>query len=193
MNEATARRYAGDWAERVRLLDGRPAELRLMHASDAGLLRRGFEQLSEQSRYRRFCAAKPRLSDSELRYFTAVDGERHFAIGAVRRHRGREEGLGVARFVRLADRPAVAEPAIVVVDAAQGLGLGTALMERLCGAAWERGVRAFEFYALGENAPLQRMLETLPAEALEALPEGFQRIDLQRLRGAPDDASPRWH
>jgi GNAT superfamily N-acetyltransferase len=175
------RRFDGEWAERVRLADGGSAELRLMRPRDEALLRAGFEALSEQSRYRRFLAPKPRLTESELRYFTEVDGERHFALGASRIRHGREEGLGVARFVRLPDRPEVAEPAIAVVDSAQGLGLGTALMARLFAAARERGVRAFEFYALDENAPLEGLVAQLPPEALAQLPGGVRRIDLTRL------------
>lgn len=182
MNAAMdGRRFDGDWAERVRLADGGSAELRLMGPRDDALLKEGFDALSEQSRYRRFLAPKPRLTDSELRYFTHVDGERHFAIGAWRRRRGKAEGLGVARFVRLPDRPEVAEPAITVADAAQGLGLGTALMTRLIAAARERGVRAFEFYALADNDPLDHLLALLPPDALESLPGGVRRIDLTRL------------
>jgi GNAT superfamily N-acetyltransferase len=182
MNAAMdGRRFDGDWAERVRLADGGSVELRLMRPKDEGLLRAGFEALSEQSRYRRFLSPKPRLTDSELRYFTRVDGERHVAIGASRRRRGRVEGLGVARFVRLPDRPDVAEPAITVADSAQGLGLGTALMARLFAAARERGVRAFEFYALPDNGPLSRLLALLPPDALEPLPGGVHRIDLSKL------------
>lgn len=183
------RKYGESYEERIRLKDGRPVELRLLKHADAMLLRRGFDQLSDRSRYQRFCAPKPRLTDSEVQYFTEVDGERHFAIGAVQQVDGEEKGLGVARFIRLDERPDVAEPAIVVVDAAQGIGLGSALMQRLMEAAHERGIRAFEFFALGDNGPLDRMIATLPGDALEPMPDGFKRIHLDRMFADARDAA----
>src|SRR5207244_92171 len=108
---------------------------------------RGFAGLSAESRYRRFFSAKDRLSEAELRYLTEVDGVDHFALGAL--HDG--EGAGVARFVRLRDRPDTAEAAIVVVDERQGCGLGRLLLTRLTEAARERGITRFRSDVLARN------------------------------------------
>src|SRR5207245_4362935 len=99
-----------------------------------------WDRLSPTSRYRRFLSAKDHLTDREWRYFTEVDGINHFALGAVRHADGQEEGLGVARFIRLIDRPTVAEPAVVVADPWQRKGLGRLLLARLVAAASERGI-----------------------------------------------------
>ena len=52
---------------RVRLRQGRPA--------DKELLLRGFERLSEESRYRRFLAPMPELREPMLSYLLDVDPE----------------------------------------------------------------------------------------------------------------------
>src|SRR5207249_1225870 len=79
---------------------------------DADELRRGFERLSPESRYRRFLSGVHQLSDEALRYLTHVDERDHLAIVVTRpRPDGSEEGLGVARFIRLRDEPTADEPA----------------------------------------------------------------------------------
>lgn len=156
------RRFHAHYRERLSLADGTWAELRMVRPEDTALLRDGFERLSPRSRYQRFLSAKPRLSEQELRYLTEVDGERHLALGAVMRSPGgREVGLGVARFIRLAHAPELAEVAITVADDAQGKGLGRVLLERLVDAARERGVERFEFRVLAGNMPMYRLVQTL--------------------------------
>jgi len=129
---------------------------------DKPLLVNGLEHLSEQARYLRFFTMKQRLSDEELRYLTELDQDNHFALGAVRiGSDGQEEGLGVARFVKLASEPGVAEAAIVVVDECQRKGLGRLLLSRLLGAARERGVSTFKSEVLTENVAIRKLLHDL--------------------------------
>lgn len=80
----TPRFFCDDYAELAELRDGTKVLLRLVRPSDKELLLRGFEQLSARSRYLRFLVPKAVLTDEELRYLTEIDGEDHFAIGAVR-------------------------------------------------------------------------------------------------------------
>lgn len=158
---ATAARVFGpDYVEEVALRDGTRARLRIIRPSDKDRLVAGLARLSPQSRYLRFFTDKERLTEGELRYLTEIDGEMHFALGASRvRDDGEEgEGLGIGRFVKLADDPTVAEPALAVVDDAQGLGLGRLLLLRLVAAAAERGVRAFRCDFLAINHGMQDLL-----------------------------------
>ena len=151
-----------EYRERLMLEDGTWAELRMVRREDAALLRAGFARLSSRARFQRFLFAKPRLSEQEVRFLTDVDGEDHVALGAVTwDDRGEEVGLGVARFVRLAHLPEVAEVAITVVDDAQGKGLGRVLMDALGRAARERGVERFEFRVLADNEPMFRLVQAL--------------------------------
>jgi GNAT superfamily N-acetyltransferase len=156
------RRFHPGFRERVMLEDGMWAEVRMVRREDARLLQEGFARLSPRARYQRFLSAKPRLTDEELRYLTEVDGESHVALGVVTwDDLGREVGLGVARFFRLADMPEVAEAAITVVDDAQGKGIGRLLMDYLVQAARERDVERFEFRVLPGNLPMYRLIQAL--------------------------------
>lgn len=154
------------WEEDAALRDGSTVHVRLLQPRDKELLRAGFERLSPESRYRRFFSHKTRLTDRELVYLTELDQITHVAIGASRiGSDGAEEGLGVARFVRLPDRPECAEAAIAVVDDMQGKGVGGLLFARLVAAARERGVERFRCEVLGDNEPMQRFLQELDPDA----------------------------
>ena len=145
------------------LRDGTPVRLRLIGPADRARLAAGFEKLSPESRYLRFFAAMPHLPERMLDRLVATDGWKHVAIGAevASDDATASEGLGVARFVRLEDAPDVAEVAVAVVDAKQGLGLGTILLRALVDAARERGVHRFRAMLLSENASARALLEAL--------------------------------
>ena len=158
-------RYDESYEESVPLSDGQRVHLRLVRASDKEMLKEAFDRLSPDSRYARFMVPKSRLTEVELDYLTNVDGVDHFAMGAVRRHLvSKDEGIGSARFVRIADQPDTAEPAVTVVDDYQGKGLGSILLQRLIEAAWERDVRWFRTDLLAANTASKRMLESLGPE-----------------------------
>ncbi|MBI4705201.1 MAG: GNAT family N-acetyltransferase [Deltaproteobacteria bacterium] len=160
------RHFSASYREPVVLGDGQVVLLRLVRPEDKPLFVRGLGSMSQQSRYRRFFTSKDRLSTEELRYLTELDGEDHLAIGAVRElEGGGEDGVGVARFVRLAGEPRLAEPAVVVIDEMQGRGLGRQLLLRLEAAARERGIERFRFEVLAENEPMRQLLGELAPEA----------------------------
>src|SRR5579871_764791 len=142
------------------LTDGTRVRLRMLRPEDRERLRAGFERLSPQSRYRRFLSPTPRLTERMLTYLTHAYGRDHVAIGAERvEPDGRGgEGLGVARFIRLADAPDTAEAAVAVVDDVQGRGLGRLLLATLVEAACERGIRKFRAHVLPGNAPVDTLL-----------------------------------
>ncbi len=155
-------RFSLDYRERQPLANGVPVTLRLVRSSDATLLVRAFERLSTESRYHRFFAYKKALSPAEIRYFTECDGAKHFALAAViERADGTEEGVGVARFVRLADNPLAAEAAVTVIDDYQRRGVGRLLIERLIWAAAERDLGQLHFLVLAENKPMLALLRRL--------------------------------
>jgi hypothetical protein len=76
--------------------------IRQGHSSDKELLLRGFERLSDESRYQRFLAPLPKLSEAMLQGLIDVDHHDHEAIVALDES---GEGIGVARYVRNPDRP----------------------------------------------------------------------------------------
>jgi len=125
----------------------------------------GLERLSEESRYRRFMAPIARFTDAQLRYLTEVDHVDHEALIALAMAEPDQPGIGVARYVRLLDRPDTAEAAVTVIDDYHGRGLGTILLALLGTAALSHGVRRFRAYVLEENRPMRQVLESLGAEA----------------------------
>jgi RimJ/RimL family protein N-acetyltransferase len=144
-------------AERTRLRDGSSVLIRPITPEDRELLRSGFEGLSERSRYMRFQAPTPSLSEEQLSYLTAVDHHDHEALVALDSATG--DGVGVARFVRVSDE--VAECAIVVADEWQGRGVATELLDRLVERAHAEGIERFTAIVLAENAEALRLLERL--------------------------------
>jgi GNAT superfamily N-acetyltransferase len=145
----------------TRLADGTRVVIREIRPADKRMLARGHELLSEESRRRRFLGAKPRLSSSELRYLTEVDGKRHFALVAVLADR-LDHIVGVARFVRLPGTDGQdADAAIVVGDPWQGQGLGKRLALGLADAARVRGVKRFSATMLSDNPAALALMRTL--------------------------------
>jgi GNAT superfamily N-acetyltransferase len=149
----------GARATTLALRDGSEIILRRVRAADKQLLAEGFERLSADSRYRRFLAPMPELTDAQLRYFTEVDHHDHEAIGALDPASGR--GVGIARFIRLADRPGVAEAAVTVADEWQGRGVGTLLVEALAERAREEGITTFSATLLATNHEMLELFENI--------------------------------
>jgi RimJ/RimL family protein N-acetyltransferase len=133
--------------------------IRAIEPGDKDRLVNGLRQLSEESIRKRFLAAKPRFSRSELRYLTEVDGINHIALVAVLED-DPDQLVAVARCVRLPDRPGTAEMAIVVGDPWQGQGLGRELARRLADAALAVGIRRFAATMLGDNQAARRLMRT---------------------------------
>jgi len=159
-------RFHDAYREEVRLRNGETVLLRPVRPDDKELLLGGFARLSGRSRYARFMSPRKGFTDSELAFLTEVDGESHFAIAVTRQlEDGGEEGIAVARFIRLPDDPTTAEPAITVIDDYHGQGLGTVLLARLVAAARERGVLRFHCEFLAENRNIRALLDEYADEA----------------------------
>jgi GNAT superfamily N-acetyltransferase len=158
-------RTGPDFRETVTLADGTRVTLRHIRPGDAPELQRAFARLSPESRYRRFFGGMSELGDAAARYLCEVDGNDHVAIVATLESpdlKG-ERGVGVGRFVRQRDEPAVAEAAITVVDDMQRKGLGRALAMALAEAARERGVRTFRADVLADNEPMVAIMREVGA------------------------------
>lgn len=188
--------FGPHYREVVHLRDGTLVEIRCIRPSDRELLREGFEQLSPQSRYRRFFSAKDQLTDAELSYLTECDGVDHFALGAAALDdAGREAPAGVARFVRSADDPERAEAAVAVVDHYQNRGIGTLLFQRLIAAARERGITYFCADVLADNLPAAGLLEEAHVSvSARGLADGVVSVDLELPEVLPEaglEAAPR--
>jgi GNAT superfamily N-acetyltransferase len=167
-------------------------QIRPIAPEDKAALADAFEHLGSESRYRRFLAPHGRLTAAELRYFTEVDHHDHEALVAVDPTTG--AGVGVARYIRTADDPAVAEIAVAVVDDWQCHGVGGRLVSALAERARAEGITSFSAVMLADNALMRSLLEEIGnvrvvhtelgrVEVIVELPErGLER--LRRLLGA---------
>ena len=140
------------WPEQV-------VAVRPITAADGPALRREFEQLSARSRMQRFLSLKGQLSDAEVRYLTDVDHVSHEALVATMRLTHRP--LGVARWIRHRDDPCAADIAMTILDAWQGLGIGTELAHRLVDSAVAQGIRRFTADVFTDNAGARRLVRGL--------------------------------
>jgi GNAT superfamily N-acetyltransferase len=175
----------------VALRDGSLVRIRPLTPDDKDHILDGFRRLSPESRYRRFLSPIDELTPDLLRDLTEVDYRDRFAYVAFALDvPGAPLGVGVARYVRLADDPRVAEAAVTVVDDYHLRGLGTLLLQALGAVALENGIDRFRAYALDSNRPLQELAARLGGE-IHHESGGMVRIeaDLPRqaeeLRGTP--------
>ena len=145
----------------IALRDGSRAHIRQLRHSDGQLLSRGFRRLTPESRYRRFLTPTPGLSEGTVRYLVEIDHRNHEALIALDEQRN--EGVGVARYVRDPGRPDAAEVAVTVVDDWQGRGLGTLLLEGITMRAREEGVDTFTALMLVESRQMMDLLQRLGA------------------------------
>jgi RimJ/RimL family protein N-acetyltransferase len=162
------------------LRDGTRVLIRMVDPDERAQLVEGFERLSTRSRYLRFHTAIEELDERQLDYLTQVDQVDHVAWVAIDLDQPEHSGIGVARFVRLEDEPQVAEAAVTVLDAYQGRGLGTMLLEVLADAARERGITTFRAYVLGENHAMLAVLDRLGPSRSERQ-RGVYQIDVYQI------------
>jgi len=191
--------FSLDYVEHATLRDGTPIVMRLVLPGDKDVLRAGFDKLSPESRYARFLAPKAQLSDDELRYLCDIDHEEHFAIGAILDDSDDEReddgdggqrprapiGLGIARFIRLADPPNTAEAAIAVADEVQHQGLGQLLFLRLVAAAAERGIATFRCEVLSTNAGMAGLITQVAPDRTIEVGDGVMSIEITLPNVAP--------
>src|ERR1035441_8316554 len=114
---------------RIPLQSGQRVLVRALRPDDGPGLAEAFEQLSETSRYRRFFAVKPHLSEQSLAYFTDVDHHDHEAL------------VGGARFIRAPREPDQAEVAVTVID------------------SWQRRMRGMKTVGVLRELPDEKIVE----------------------------------
>src|SRR5699024_1514154 len=146
------------------LRDGTRIRLRPILPEDKDNLRSAMTRLSAEARYRRFMSTIAELSPQRLRYLTEIDYEDHFALTALALDREPPPGIGFARYIRDPDKPHVAEPAIKVVDAYQGRGLGSLLLEYIMRDALANGITHFRATLLADNMPMNELFAQQDAQ-----------------------------
>lgn len=130
-------------------------------------INKGFKRMSRQSRWLRFASAVAELSDSQLNHLTDLDGSNRVAWCAATTADTQEQGIGLARYLRLDDEPDVAEFAVTVIDEFQGQGVGATLLEKLLESARDNGIRVLRGYVLPHNERMLGLCRHLQAQIQE--------------------------
>ena len=141
-------------------------QIRPVIADDADRLVDLCARCSEDARYFRFHAAKPRLRPAEASWLAASDGRARVALAATVVEDGEERIVADVRFDIVGD--GVAEAALLVRDDMAGRGLGRRLLEQLLERAAGLGVRRVVFDILPENRATLALARRVGAE-----PVGF--------------------
>lgn len=132
-----------------------PVRIRELGPGEVDVLEAVFDGLSPMSRFRRFHGAVPRLTPFMRARLGAVDGHQHIAVAAFVAW----EPVGIARLIALGD--ARAELAVEVVDAWQGCGVGTRLVQAVVERGRAAGHREIVADVLADNVPMRLMLASL--------------------------------
>ncbi len=167
------------WEADVLLRDGGTAHLRPVSPADAELVVSFYEQVSPQSKYFRFFAAMPTLSEREVRRFVDVDhhhrvalvltvAEQIIALGQFERLEGDEEGL----------EGAAAEVAFLVQDRHQHRGIGQLLLEHLAQVGREIGVERFVAEVLPDNVGMLQVFREAGYRITGGFADGVMHLEL---------------
>jgi RimJ/RimL family protein N-acetyltransferase len=139
--------------------DGASLAVRPLEPTDRAALSAGVERLSAESRYRRFAAPLPRLSERDLDRLLDLDHHEREALVAYDPVTG--EGLAVARYAAVPSECGVAEIALTVMDAWQSRGVGTGLARLLLERARVEGVLVLRASVLADNRRALAILRRL--------------------------------
>ena len=154
------------------------ATLRPLRSEEHEALDAVFDALSPRSRFQRYLTDLPQLTGPMHTALTAIDGHTHIAwLGEID---GNPAAIG--RLIRVA--PRAAEIAFEVVDAYQGRGLGTALLDTLMTVASVSGIDKIQATVLPTNHRSLRLLRAIEMtfRVEDGLLEGAAPV---RLLGTP--------
>ncbi|MFF4387803.1 GNAT family N-acetyltransferase [Streptomyces sp. NPDC001552] len=173
--------YPAHWEADVVLRDGGTARIRPITTEDAGRLVSFYEQVSDESKYYRFFAPYPRLSDRDVHRFTHHDYVDRVGLAATIGG----EFIGTVRYDRIGvdGRPASgpadeAEVAFLVQDAHQGRGVASALLEHIGAVARERGIRRFAAEVLPANTKMIKVFTDAGYQQKRSFEDGSVHLTL---------------
>ncbi|WP_432015544.1 GNAT family N-acetyltransferase [Streptomyces cucumeris] len=172
--------YPTHWEADVVLRDGGTAQIRPITADDAQRLVSFYEHVSDESKYYRFFAPYPRLSDRDVHRFTHHDYVDRVGLAAI----VGGEFIATVRYDRIDDRgrsasaPAdEAEVAFLVQDAHQGRGVASALLEHIAAVARERGIRRFAAEVLPANSKMIKVFTDAGYTQQRSFEDGVVRLE----------------
>ncbi len=168
------------WEADIVLRDGGTARVRPIRPDDADRLVAFYAGVSDRSKYFRFFAPYPRLSERDVRHFTHHDYVNRVGLAAL----VRDEFIATVRFDRIDEngRPSGsgtdAEVAFLVQDAHQGRGIASALLEHIAAVARERGIRRFTAEVLPDNRTMGKVFTDAGYTQHRSFADGVMHFEL---------------
>jgi GNAT superfamily N-acetyltransferase len=156
------------------LNDGSDVLIRPIRRQDAAAERAFIVGLSPQSMHNRFLGQIAHPGDAFIEQLTDIDYVNDVALVAVVVDEAGEKIVGVSRYAKDLDG-ARCESAVVVADAWQHRGLGTALMKHLILIAQERGLQTMESIDLAENSAMRDLARELGFRVRQD-PDGAEQV-----------------
>ncbi|MHA6763287.1 bifunctional acetate--CoA ligase family protein/GNAT family N-acetyltransferase [Streptacidiphilus sp. PAMC 29251] len=172
--------YPSHWEADILLRDGGTARIRPLTPDDADRLVAFYTDVSDQSKYYRFFAPYPRLSDRDVHRFTHHDYVNRVGLAVL----VRDEIIATVRFDRIDEtgRPTEhstdAEVAFLVQDAHQGRGVASALLEHIAAVARERGIRRFIAEVLPDNRKMGKVFTDAGYTQHRSFADGVAHFEL---------------
>ncbi len=131
------------------------ATFRPLRSGEHAVLDAVFDALSPDSRFDRYLTGLPRLTGPMRSLLTAIDGHTHIGwLGEIDGH-----PAAIGRMIRVSHD--AAEIALEVIDAHQGRGLGTALLDTLMTVASVSGIATIQATVLPTNHRSLRLLKAI--------------------------------
>jgi len=161
--------YPREFERELRLADGRVALVRPIVPEDAPQLADAIRTADPDTVRRRFLGGPPHVTEELLTHLCTVDYQQRFALVATDPRTGR--GAAVARYEATTD--GIADIAVAVDPAWRRIGLATAMVELLAGAALDRGIHTFSAYYFAANRPVAALLGLAGAGGRQIIQEGF--------------------
>jgi RimJ/RimL family protein N-acetyltransferase len=158
------------------LKDGQSVKIRPMQLDDLLAIDAMHDRLSKQSLYYRyFVARKPSLE--VLREQVQLSQYKGAALVATL-DSAPNRIIGMAYYLFTPKDDSVAEPALLIEDRFQGLGLGGALFKYLSREALSQALHAFQLFILPENRRALKLLNHVPFNAKQHFSNGVYEVRL---------------
>ncbi|NLX24279.1 MAG: GNAT family N-acetyltransferase [Phycisphaerae bacterium] len=170
--------YPAELETTVALRDGQSVLIRPIRADDESMMRDMFYSFSEKTVYLRYHGTLKSMPHNRLQVFCNVDYDTEIALIGVVGPAGKEEVVGVGRYLTEASKQS-AEMAFVVRDDWQRKGLGTILFKRLVEIAQANGIRKFHAEVLAENSGMLKIFHRSGLSVETSTEEGVVGITME--------------
>jgi acetyltransferase len=179
------RSRAPQYARRFRSRRNHAVLIRSLSASDSDALAMFLGKLSPETIYRRYFMALPSFSPEaarrEIARLLRVQSHYHTLVAVLDDTSPEPIVVGVAELARTSPHT-TGEVAVVVADAYQAEGIGSALCTELGDLAASHGIATIEAAVLTENPLVQRLVRHLGLEYTTTILDGVTTIQIPIAR-----------